>query len=268
MSEILQFLINNGEIVVFAVVFLEQAGLPLPSSIFLVAAGGLAGNGLLNGPVIIVLATIATTLANLIWFQLGRWQGTRILALLCKISMEPDACKRITERIFSRHGLPSLLLVKFIPGLSAIASPLAGITGVKLLPFFIYNLAGTLIWVGALAGLGIIFSDQLERVTGYLASWGLAVGGTIFGLLMAYIGFKFLMRAIFIRRLRVDRVTTGELRKMMDAGDKPLVVDLRHPLDIEGFPYVIPGAELLSPTDLGPPAPEILEGREVILYCS
>ena len=268
MPDFLQFLINYGEIVVFAVVFLEQAGLPLPSSIFLVAAGGLAGTGLLNGPVIMVLAIIATMAANLIWFQLGRWQGTRILGLLCKISMEPDACKRITERIFARHGLPSLLVVKFIPGLSAIASPMAGITGVKLLPFFIFNLAGTLIWVGTLEGLGIIFSDELENITGYLASWGLAVGGAIIALFIAYIGFKFLLRAIFIRRLRMARVTAGELREMMDAGDKPLVVDLRHPLDVDNFPYQIPGAKLLSPTDFGPPTPEFLLGREVILYCS
>ena len=66
LPDFLQYLINYGEIVVFAVVFLEQAGLPLPSSIFLVAAGGLAGTGLLNGPVIIALAIIATTAANLI----------------------------------------------------------------------------------------------------------------------------------------------------------------------------------------------------------
>ncbi len=268
MSEILQFLINNGEIVIFALVFLEQAGLPLPSSIFLVAAGGLAGTGLLNGPVIIALATIATMAANLIWFQLGRWQGTRILALLCKISMEPDACKRLTERIFARHGLPSLLIVKFIPGLSAIAPPMAGITGAKLLPFLIYNLAGSLIWVGTLVGLGAIFSDQLERIAGYLAPWGLAVGAAILALFMAYIGYKFLLRALLIRRLRIARVTADELREMMEGGVKPLVVDLRHPLDIKTFPYVIPGAKLLSLTDFGPPTPEILEGQEVILYCS
>ena len=202
MSEILLFLVNNGEFVIFAVVFLEQAGFPLPSSLFLVAAGGLAGTGLLNGPVIIVLATVATMAANLIWFVLGRWQGTRILALLCKISMEPDACKRLTERIFARHGLPSLLIVKFIPGLSTIAPPMAGITGAKLLPFLFFNLAGTLIWVGTIVGLGAIFSDQLERIAKYLAPWGLAVAAAIIALFMAYIGYKLLLRALLIRRLR------------------------------------------------------------------
>ena len=120
---------------VFAVVFLEQVGLPLPSALFLVAAGGLAGTELLNCPVIIALATAAAMAADLICFQLGRWQGFRVLALLCKFSLEPDPCKRKTERIFARHGLASLLVVKFLPGLSTLAPPLAGITGAKLLPF-------------------------------------------------------------------------------------------------------------------------------------
>ena len=63
-------------------------------------------------------------------------------------------------------------------------------------------------------------------------------------------------------------MTADDLWEMMEAGVKPLVVDLRHPLDIESFPYVIPGAEMLSPTDFGPSTNEILEGQEVILYCS
>lgn len=206
--------------------------------------------------------------ADLIWFQLGRWQGNRVLALLCKISLEPDACKRLTERIFARHGMPSLLVVKFIPGLSTIAPPLAGITGAKLLPFLIYNLAGTLIWVGTFVGLGAIFSDQLERIAGYLAPWATAVGAAIIALFMAYIGYKLLLRALLLRRLRMARVTADELREMMNAGVNPLVADLRHPLDIKSFPYVIPGAVLLSPTDIETRSHEFSEGQEVILYCS
>lgn len=262
------FLMNHGEIVVFAVVFLEQAGLPLPSSVFLVAAGGLAGKELLNVPVIITLATFAAMMANLIWFQLGRWRGNRILGLLCKISFEPDACKSLTERVFARHGLPSLLVVKFIPGLSTLAPPLAGITGTKLLPFLIFNFAGTLIWVGTLVGLGAIFSNQLERVAANLAPWGVGLGAAILALSIAYFGFKLLFRLLLIRRLRIARVTAGELWEMMEAGAKPLVVDLRHPLDKEAFPYVIPGAEMFSPAEIESPAVEILKGREVILYCS
>lgn len=253
---------------IFAVVFLEQVGLPLPSSFFLVAAGGLAGTGILNGPVIVALATIATMAADLIWFQLGRWQGNKVLTLLCKISLEPDACKRLTERVFARHGMPSLLVVKFIPGLSTLAPPLAGIIGAKLLPFLAYTLVGTLIWVGTFVGLGAIFSDQLERIAGFLIPWAAAVGTAIFALFVVYIGYKLLLRTLLIRRLRMARVTVDELREMMEANVNPLVVDLRHPLDINSFPYVIPGAVVLSPDDTETRSHDFPEGQEVILYCS
>lgn len=268
MSDILRFFLNHGELVVFAVVFLEQVGLPLPSAFFLVAAGSLAGSGELNGPVIVALATIGAMAANLIWFQLGRWQGNRVLALLCKISLEPDTCKRVTERIFARHGMSSLLVVKFITGLSTLAPPLAGITGAKFLPFFIFNLAGTLIWVGTFVGLGAIFSDQLERIAGYLAPWAAAAGAAIIALFVAYIAYKLVLRALLIRRLRMARVTADELREMMEAGLNPMVVDLRHLLDINSFPFVIPGAVLLSPSDIETRSHGIPEGQEVIVYCS
>jgi len=243
-------------------------GLPLPSALFLVAAGGLAGSGALNGAVIVALATVAAMAADLIWFQVGRWQGFRVLALLCKISLEPDTCKRKTEQIFARHGLSSLLVVKFIPGLSTVAPPLAGITGAKFLPFFIFNLAGALIWVGTFVGLGAIFSDQLERIAGYLVPWAAAATAAIITLLLAYIAYQVRLRALLIRRLRMARVRADELREMMEAGVNPPGLDLRHPLDLESFPYVIPGAVLLPQSDIETRSHEIPEGQDVIAYCS
>ena len=45
MSETLQFLVKHGYLVLFAWVFAEQIGLPLPSVPLLLAAGALAGAG-------------------------------------------------------------------------------------------------------------------------------------------------------------------------------------------------------------------------------
>jgi len=77
--EVLEFLIEYGEWVLFAAVFLEQVGLPLPSIPFLVGAGALVGTGAMSGAVVMALAGIATLAADLIWFELGRRSGTRAL---------------------------------------------------------------------------------------------------------------------------------------------------------------------------------------------
>lgn len=117
-------------------------------------------------------------------------------------------------------------------------------------------------------GLGAIFSDQLERIAGYLVPWATAATAAIIALFMVYIAYKLLMRAFLIRRLRMARVTADELREMMEAGANPLELDQRHPLDLESFPYVIPGAVLLSPSDIKNRSHEIPEGQEVIANCS
>ena len=263
-----QFLIDHGEWVLFAIVLAEQAGLPLPSTPLLFAAGAMAGAGLLNGPLVIALSMVAALVPDVVWFELGRRHGNRVLGLLCKISLEPDACKRLTERMFARHGLPSLLIVKFVPGLSTIAPPLAGISGIGFGRFLLYDAAGALIWIGTCVGLGALFSDQLEWLSGFVVQGATAFGGLVAALIVGYIAYKLILRTLLIRRLRVARISPDELRQMMEDGGRPVVIDLRHPLDVASSPYGIPGALRMSPEELNQRHHEIPREREVILYCS
>src|SRR5438034_9615828 len=102
MSESTQFLVNHGAAVVFAAVFVEQMGVPLPAAPWLLAAGALAGSGDMNGLVSLSAASFGSILADMIWFYLGRHRGQRVLNLLCRISLEPDSCVRRTQNLFTR----------------------------------------------------------------------------------------------------------------------------------------------------------------------
>src|ERR1043166_6471249 len=77
MTETIQFLIKHGLPLIFGAVFLEQMGLPLPASPWLLAAGSLSAIGkfsLLSG---IGISVIACLLADTIWFYLGRYRGNQ-----------------------------------------------------------------------------------------------------------------------------------------------------------------------------------------------
>src|SRR5712691_6646357 len=126
MSELIQFLVRHGYSLVFVWVFIEQAGLPIPSAPVLLAAGSLSGTGRMNFGATVALATIAAMLSDAIWYELGRRKGVKVLRLLCRISLEPDSCVRRTQVSFGRNGARVLLVAKFIPGLNAMAAPLAG----------------------------------------------------------------------------------------------------------------------------------------------
>src|SRR5882672_7129513 len=131
MHQTLEFLVRHGSLVVFAAVFVEQIGVPLPAAPWLLAAGALAGAGKLNWFVALIVAVAGSLLADAIWFYLGRYGGQRMLNLLCRISLEPDSCARRTQNLFTRWGMRGVVVAKFIPGLSTLAPPMAGSSGVR-----------------------------------------------------------------------------------------------------------------------------------------
>lgn len=268
MAEAIQFLIRHGYTIIFVWVLGEQIGLPIPAVPVLIAAGALAGSGRLSVPLALGLAVAASLVSDTVWYWVGRRRGGKVLSLLCRIALEPDSCVRRTEDIFTRHGARTLLVAKFVPGLSTAAPPLAGIIGMPLLRFVLWDGLGALVWAGAFAGLGYVFSDQLERVAEYalrLGSWLVAVVAVAFG---AYVAWKWVERHRFMRRLRIARIDVDDLKRRLDAGEDTVIVDLRHALDFAANPTTIPGALVLSPDELERRHLEIPREREIVLYCT
>jgi membrane protein DedA with SNARE-associated domain len=268
MGRTLHFLLQHGYIVVFAWVLLEQLGMPIPSIPVLLAAGALAGAGKLNLAWALFLAVFASLASDLCWFAAGRKRGAKVLGWLCKISLEPDSCVRRTEQVYLRYGARSLLVAKFLPGLSTVAPPLAGIFQMSCARFVLFDSAGALIWAGAYISAGYLLSNQLEDVAAYLAHLGIRLGALLLGSLAAFVLYKFIERERFLRSLRVARISPEELKQFMDSGENALVVDLRHSLDFEADPEAIPGALRIDPEDAETLPDQFPRDREIVLYCT
>ena len=268
MHRTLEFLLHHGYVVLLGWVFAEQIGLPLPSMPLLLAAGALAGTGNLSLFAALFYAVFAAVAADFIWYQLGRRKGIRILQLLCKISLEPDSCVRRTEGLFSKQGARSLLLAKFIPGLSTVAPPLAGVFHMRARRFLLFDAAGALLWAGSFLGIGYVFSGQIERVAQYLASFGGWVLVILLGALAGYIAYKFISRQRFLRDLRISRITVDELKERLDSGEEVVIVDLRHSVDFEADPETIPGALHVDSKELEVKTELLPRDRDIVLYCT
>src|SRR5882757_977056 len=100
MNESANFLVQHGGPVLFGVVLVEQAGLPLPAMPWLLAAGALSASGKLNALLAVGLTTLACLVADSSWFYLGRHQGHRVLKFLCRISLAQDSCLERTQGFF------------------------------------------------------------------------------------------------------------------------------------------------------------------------
>lgn len=268
MTGIVEFLFRHGYSLLFAWVLAEAAGLPLPSAPILLAAGALAGTGRMHLPIAIALPVLAATACDIVWYTLGRRYGSRMLRLLCQISLEPDSCVRRTQISFERRGPWALVIAKFIPGLNAMTAPLAGISRIPLARFAVYDGLGAFLWACSYIATGFVFSAKLERVVASLRFLGGGLLALLATALAVYILWKWQKRKRFLRGLRIARITPEELKKRMDAGEDIVVVDLRHPIESDADPQTIWGAVRMDPAELEEAIEVIPRDREIILFCS
>src|SRR6185295_17400281 len=131
---------------------------------------------------------------DVVWFEIGRRNGSRVLAFLCKVSLEPDTCVSNTQNLFARHGAKSLLVAKFIPGFDTVAPPVAGMLGIGLRRFVGWTAGGALFWIFVYGGLGYVLSDRIAEVVAQADRWGAAVGWIALGFFAGYLTWKLAQR--------------------------------------------------------------------------
>jgi len=268
MNEVLDFLSRHGPSVLFAAVFVEQLGVPLPASPWLLAAGALAADGEIKWAGAIAAGTFGYLVADAIWFCLGRYGGNRVLNFLCRISLEPDSCVRKTQNLFARYGMRSIVLSKFIPGFNTVAAPLAGSSGMSAFRFFVLDSISSLLYAGGLMALGGVFKRQLEQVIAALASLGGGALAVLAAALALYFGYKYFQRYRLLKELRMTRITVDELQEQLKAGGAPIILDVRSLAEVERDPMLILGAQHISLEEIDSCKQAIPPERDVVIYCS
>jgi membrane protein DedA with SNARE-associated domain len=267
-NDVVEFLIRHGEAFLFLYVFADQLGIPLPAVPALLTMGALAAVGKMNYGLALGLSVVASVLADTIWYALGRARGIQVLGFLCKLSLEPDSCVRRTEDVFVRYGVRSLIIAKFVPGLSTVAPPLAGMVGVSVPRFTLYSALAALLWAGAWSALGYVAGDALRHITDQSGRVGIALVALVAATVAGYIVVKWIQRQRFLRSLRIARISQDELKRDLDAGTPVFVVDLRSALEAAATPFVIPGALRIAAEELEARHQAIPRDRDVVVYCS
>ena len=268
MTQSLSFLSEHGPVLLFFVVLAELLGLPLPAVPVLVAMGAMAGEGRFSFTTGLLIAVSACLIADVVWYRLGRWRGARVLNFLCRISLEPDSCVRNAENVLAARGPRALLFAKFFPGLSTVATPVAGLIRMPVGRFLFWDFLGSLLWSSTYMALGWAFHDQLERVLAAVTD----VGSTVFliavSLVVAYVVWKIAQRRRFLTQIAVDRITPEELQGRLASGEDVLVVDLRHEDEFSTERVTLPGALRVAPDTIDAHVESFRGTREVVLFCT
>ena len=272
--DVVSFIAHHGYAVVTILVFLAAIGLPLPTSIALLAAGAAAHQGI-RLEIILPLAWVAALLGDTLLYLGGRHTGWWLLAGMCRLAMNPEGCIFSASAYFYRHGARTLLFAKWMPGLSAMAAPLAGSLNMRFGRFFRLDFAGVGIYTVAWVLLGYAFSGFIHQITAWIATLGHAVL-VLIGLLALAYAISILVFTIKARKYsKIRKITALDLKLRLEELEADRVVVIA---DVRSHNYYDPGMQRIKnsirvePTRLREElealrafmAPEC----EIYLYCS
>ena len=262
-------------LVTLAITFLASLGLPLPVSVALLALGAAAHTGQYVLAMALAAVWIASVAGDLLLFFGGRYTGWWLLARLCRLTTNPEQCIFRSAEYFYRQGPRALLFAKFVPGLGAMAAPLAGSLNMRLGRFLRLDLAGTFLFASGWMMTGFLFSRYIEAIeawigrAGHVVLTGLLLLALIYGCGWAIFAFK-------ARRFnQIERVDPEELRRRLQEinPDKLVVI-----ADVRSHGYYDPGMQRIKNSIRVEPhrlEEELLALREfmaaeceIYLYCS
>ena len=263
-----QVLRHYGYPIFFLVVLAESLGLPVPAFPIILIGAALAAELHFRLGVIVALSVLPALFGDSLWYYLGRRRGRSILRKLCSLSLNADSCVGRTEDFFAQNGLKTLLFAKFVPGLNAVASPLAGMLKTSYARFLAFDLAGVTLWVLSAVLLGLGFRAEVELLVDGLAAFGKTSAVIVSVLLAGWFLWKWLERRRFLRRLGRSRISPQDLRERLGQGENLVVVDLRSDLAYQQEGFRIPGAIHIPPREFHLRNEEIPKGRPVVMYCT
>lgn len=266
---------QHGYLVTAMVLFLAAAGLPLPTSVVLLTAGATAHAGGLSLPLVLLVAWAAAFTGDVLLYLGGRYTGWWLLAWMCRVSVNPESCIFTGAEYFYRRGPRTLLFAKFIPGLGAMAAPLAGSLNMRAHRFWRLDALGALGYTATWVGVGFLFSSFIESIIHAVEQAGHAVAIVVLAMAVVY-ALVMLGFAIGARRYRnIKKISAKSLQERLQelTPDKLVVI-----ADVRSHGYYDPGMLRIANSIRVEPhrlKDEIIALREfmapeceIYLYCS
>lgn len=148
-------------LVLFIIIFCETGFVItpfLPGDSLLFIAGALAGSGVLDLPLLLVVVASAAILGDTANFWIGRYAGERMMTGRLSGFVKGEWIQ-FTREFYARWGGATIVVARFVPYIRTFAPFLAGIGNMHYRWFLIYNIAGGLLWAGGLVLGGYIIGN-------------------------------------------------------------------------------------------------------------
>jgi membrane protein DedA with SNARE-associated domain len=263
---VLHLLVTRGLTVIGAASLLESLGAPVPAFPLLLLAGSLAAENRFSVVPLVLASASGFWIGDLAWYAFGRFQGRRVLGLLCRLSLNPDACVGRAERRFRRRPAITVAAAKFIPGFSLMVAPLAGILRMPPAQFAAIDGAAAIAWSAAAVMSGVLYG---RRVLPHVMRTQRAIGMLGGAAVLAFVAWKLYERRWLVRHYSVARVEISELQRLLASEPQDvLVIDLRSEQAFSRSTQMVLGARRIPPGDFERHIDTMPLDKEIILYCT
>jgi membrane protein DedA with SNARE-associated domain len=270
MPDILSVIAKYGYQSLFAAMFLEAVGFPVPAALALLAAGAASATGAMH-PLMAVGVAIAAMLAgDIILYTAGRLMGWTLLGFLCGLSLSPEVCILRAARWFYKRGRITLLFAKFVPGVGSMAPPLAGSMNMRPSQFLRFDLGGALSYTIAYGALGYLFRDVFRVIAGGLQAFSRAVAWVIFIGVIGFILYRVSLYGRyrltrFVRRIPVEDIAA---RLNLEGAPDIVIADVRSHGYYDQGEQRVRGSVRIEPNNLDAFIETLPKDAPIYLYCT
>jgi membrane-associated protein len=153
-----------GYFIVFVLVGVESAGVPVPGETALITAGILAQRGEFSIELVIAVAAGAAIMGDNVGYLIGRTGGRRLLERPGILEGHRRAILAAGEPFFARHGPKAVFLGRWVAGLRIAAAWLAGIAKMPWPVFLFWNALGAVAWATSVGLLSYYLGRTAEVV--------------------------------------------------------------------------------------------------------
>jgi len=153
---------GSAYVVVFLLMALQSACIPIPSEVIMPFAGYRLGHGWLDLCILATVASIASNLGSIPAYYLGAKGGRPMVERYGRFILLKHHDLDLADRFFARFGSLAVLIGRMLPIVRTFIAFPAGIAKMNQVRFHVYTFIGSWPWCFALAYIGMKLGNRWD----------------------------------------------------------------------------------------------------------
>jgi membrane protein DedA with SNARE-associated domain len=176
--------------VLFGILLVGSIGVPMPSSLLLVAAGSFVEQGEMSLWPVLALSTAGAIIGDTLGYTLGRSGGRRLTGRITNLVGGQERLKAAEDWLKRRQGAGVFLSRWLLTPLGPVINLICGATNYPWPRFLLYDVLGEALWVVLYVLLGQFFSDRVQAMSDLLGDFTWMILGLIIAFVLGWILFR------------------------------------------------------------------------------